>query len=86
MANGSSPSAQRGALEDQLRQVLKALPTEFGPLAFSAEEVAERLQDLVGRGATVAEVGRQLEVLREAGAVESKDLGDRRWYIIASGG
>ena len=49
--------------------------------AFSAEEIAERLFEIVGRRSTEAEVAVLLDGLHAAGVLESNDLGGTRWYI-----
>ena len=61
-----------------IRQILQANPD----FAFSAEEVVERLTEVVGRNATGAEVAQKLGQLEANGDIDVADLGVRRWYII----
>ena len=64
-----------------IKRALEANPD----FAFSAQEIQERLADIVERNATEAEVAQQLNNLVEEGVVEVKALGGRRWYIIITG-
>ena len=64
-----------------IRQFLEVNPE----LAFSAEDVVDRLAEIVGRNATESEIIRQLDTLVRVGKVLAKDFGSRRWYIISTG-
>ena len=54
-------------------------------IAFSAEDIQQRLNDRFERRATEAETASALDKLVEDGVVGTKELAGRRWYIIMVG-
>lgn len=54
-----------------------------GPhLGFNAQEVQQLLMETDGRGATVTEVERALQVLVQRDSVRMWEMEDQRWYTV----